>query len=101
MCGNHSGAKVGVLRQRLSLSEILSFMLQVHVLRQRTGWVKERLALKNFRQIELVDEIVGLDDERKKLQAQFDSIQAKINIASKEIGKLMGAGKKEEAEQLK
>ena len=87
--------------QRLSLGEILSFMLQVNVLRQKTGWVKERLAVKNFKQIALVDEIITLDDERKKLQAEFDSLQSKINSSSKEIGKLMAGGKKEEAEQLK
>ena len=87
--------------QRLSLGEILSFMLQVNVLRQKTDWVKERLAVKNFKQIELVDEIIALDDERKRLQAEFDSLQSKINSSSKEIGKLMAGGKKEEAEQLK
>src|SRR4051812_21788070 len=76
-------------------------MLQVNVLRQRTDWVKERLAIKNFKQLELVDEIVALDDERKKLQTEFDLTQAKINSASKEIGKLMGQGKKGEAETKK
>ena len=76
-------------------------MLQVNVLRQKTDWVKERLAIKNFKQLELVDEIIALDDERKKLQAEFDATQAKINSASKEIGKLMGQGKKDEAEKNK
>ena len=76
-------------------------MLQVNVLRQKPDWVKERLALKNFKQPELVDSIIALDDERKKLQADFDNTQSKINSASKEIGKLMGQGKKEEAEQQK
>jgi seryl-tRNA synthetase len=76
-------------------------MLQVNVLRQKTDWVKERLAIKNFKQLELVDEIVALDDERKKLQTEFDLTQAKINSASKEIGKLMGQGKKGEAETKK
>ena len=76
-------------------------MLQVNVLRQKTAWVKERLAIKNFMQPELVDEIIALDDERKKLQADFDALQAKINSSSKDIGKLIGAGNKEEAEQLK
>ena len=69
-------------------------MLQVNVLRQRTEWVKERLAVKNFKQLELVDEIISLDDERKKLQAEFDSLQAKINASSKDIGKLMATGNK-------
>ena len=76
-------------------------MLQVNVLRQKTDWVKERLAIKNFKQPELVDEIIALDDERKKLQAEFDATQAKINSATKEIGKLMGQGKKDEAEKNK
>ena len=76
-------------------------MLQVNVLRQKTEWVKDRLAIKNFKQPELIDEIIALDDERKKLQAEFDNTQSKINSSSKEIGKLMGQGKKEEAEELK
>lgn len=76
-------------------------MLQVNVLRQQPDWVKERLAVRNFRNVEIVDEIIALDDDRKKLQAEFDNAQSKINSASKEIGKLMGQGKKEEAEELK
>lgn len=76
-------------------------MLQLNVLRQKTAWVKERLAVKNFKQLNMVDEIIALDDERKKLQAEFDFLQSKINSSSKDIGKLMAAGNKEEAEQLK
>jgi seryl-tRNA synthetase len=76
-------------------------MLQVNVLRQKPDWAKERLAFKNFKQPELVDEIIALDDERKKLQAEFDNTQASINAASKEIGKLMGQGRKDEAEEQK
>jgi len=76
-------------------------MLQVNVLRQKTAWAKERLAVRNFKQPGLVDEIIALDDERKKLQAEFDSLQSKINASSKDIGKLIASGKKEEAEQLK
>ena len=48
-------------------------MLQVNVLRQNPDWVKERLAVKNFNQPQLVDEIIALDDERKKLQAAYDN----------------------------
>jgi seryl-tRNA synthetase len=76
-------------------------MLQVAVLRQNREWAKERLALKQFKQPELVDEIIELDDERKRIQADFDQTQSKVNSASKDIGKLMGQGKKEEAETLK
>ena len=76
-------------------------MLQVNVLRNNPEWVKERLAVKNFKQLELVDESILLDDERKRIQSEFDNTQAKVNNASKEIGKLMAQGKKEEAEQMK
>src|SRR4051794_25585596 len=94
------GRKVKVVQATVIFAKIFS-MLQVNVLRQRTNWVKERLAIKNFKQLELVDEIVALDNERKKLQTEFDATQAKINGASKEIGKLMGQGKKDEAEAKK
>ena len=76
-------------------------MLQVSVLRNNPNWVKERLAVKNFKQPELVGEIIKLDDGRKNLQLRYDNTQASINNASKEIGKLMGQGKKNEAEEAK
>lgn len=76
-------------------------MLQVSVLRNNTDEVKKRLAVKHFNQPGLVDTIIALDDQRKKLQADFDTTQAKVNSASKEIGKLMGQGNKEAAETLK
>jgi seryl-tRNA synthetase len=82
-------------------AKYINVMLQVNVLRNNPQWVKERLTVKNFKQLELIDEIIALDDERKKLQAEFDSLQSKINASSKEIGRLMSTGKKDEAEQLK
>ncbi len=76
-------------------------MLQVSVLRNNTEEVKRRLVVKHFNQPQLVDTIIALDDQRKKLQADFDTTQAKVNSASKEIGKLMAQGNKEGAEALK
>src|SRR5688572_29982244 len=76
-------------------------MLQVAFIRQQTALVKERLAIKNFKEIRLVDEILALDDDRKKYQLEFDTTQAKVNSASKEIGQLMAKGQKEEAENRK
>jgi len=76
-------------------------MLQVNLLRQHTDWVKERLAVKNFKQPELVDTIVALDDERKKLQGEFDLIQSKINSSSKDIGELMKKGQRALADAAK
>ncbi|MBX3254253.1 MAG: serine--tRNA ligase [Chitinophagaceae bacterium] len=76
-------------------------MLQVAFIRQETALVKERLSLKNFSETGLVDEVLALDDRRKKIQLEFDTIQSKINAASKSIGQLMGKGLKEEAEKAK
>ena len=63
--------------------------------------VKERLSVKNFSETELVDTILLLDEQRKKLQLEFDNTQAKVNSTSKEIGGLMAKGQKEEAEARK
>src|SRR5215831_1202234 len=76
-------------------------MLQLQLIRQNPQWIKERLAVKNFSEPNVVDDIIRLDDERKKLQLEFDTTQAKINSNSKEIGLLMGKGNKEEAESKK
>lgn len=76
-------------------------MLQLNVLRNDPDRVKERLSLRNFKDLNLVDEILSKDDDRKKYTFQFDETKAKINAASKEIGQLMKNGQKEEAEQKK
>ncbi len=85
----------------LSLRQIEIIMLQLQVLRQNPLVVKERLGLKYFAEPQLVDTIITLDDERKKLQLEFDNNQAKVNSTSKEIGALMAKGQKEEAEAKK
>ncbi|HVI46928.1 MAG TPA: serine--tRNA ligase [Chitinophaga sp.] len=74
-------------------------MLQVPFIRQNKELVLERLTLKNFKELALVDEVLALDDQRKKLTLEYDETQAQINSLSKEIGKLMAQGKKEEGEQ--
>src|SRR5215212_9960210 len=76
-------------------------MLQLNVIRQDPEQVKQRLAIKYFAQPELIDELLRWDDKRKEYQHEQDSLQAKINAASKEIGQLMAKGNKEEAENRK
>ncbi|MDR3716244.1 MAG: serine--tRNA ligase [Puia sp.] len=76
-------------------------MLLAGFIRQHPELVKERLAFRNFKETGLVDEIVRLDDQRKKLQLESDTIQSKINAHSKEIGQLMAKGQKAEAEAQK
>ncbi|CAL1521589.1 serine--tRNA ligase [Chitinophaga sp. MM2321] len=74
-------------------------MLQVPFIRQNKELVLARLALKNFKETGLVDEVLALDDQRKKLTLEYDETQAQVNSLSKEIGKLMAQGKKDEGEQ--
>ena len=76
-------------------------MLQLQVLRQNPEQVKERLAIKHFTETGLIDTILSLDEQRKKLQLQFDNTQAKVNSTSKEIGALMAKGQKDDAETKK
>ena len=76
-------------------------MLTLQQLRQDPAAVKARLAKKHFANPELVDTIIDLDDQRKKIQLDTDTIQAQVNSASKEIGQLMAKGQKEEAEVRK
>ncbi len=76
-------------------------MLQVAFIRQHPEVVRERLAIRNFGEINLVDEIIALDDKRKKLQSDADSNLARVNSSSKEIGMLIGKGMKTEAEAKK
>lgn len=76
-------------------------MLQVPFIRQHVDSVKERLAFRGFNKIELVDEIINLDDQRKKLQFEKDELLGKVNSISKEIGMLMKTGDKAAAENKK
>lgn len=76
-------------------------MLQVTLIKQKPDWVKERLAIRNFKQPELVDEIIALDEQRRSLKTELDEILRNKNLLSKEIGNLIRQGKREEAEAKK
>jgi seryl-tRNA synthetase len=76
-------------------------MLQVSYIRDNREQVLERLAVKNFKQPQLVDEIIQLDEKRRTTQNQMDTVSAQANAAAKQIGELMRAGKKDEAETVK
>jgi seryl-tRNA synthetase len=76
-------------------------MLQVAYIRQHKDEVLKRLAVKQFTDHALVEEVIRLDDERKSLKASYDETQAGVKSASREIGALIGKGKAEEAEEKK
>lgn len=75
-------------------------MLQLQVLRTQKDHVVERLSVK-YADVSVVDLVLSIDEERRKIQAENDEYLSKINSISKEIGKLMAAGNKEGAETMK
>ncbi|HMJ46176.1 MAG TPA: serine--tRNA ligase [Ferruginibacter sp.] len=76
-------------------------MLQISYIRLQKAIVKERLAQRNFANIELVDKLIEQDEELRKQKAHTETLQASINVASKEIGLLLSKGEKQSAEQKK
>ncbi|MFT3740884.1 MAG: serine--tRNA ligase [Breznakibacter sp.] len=76
-------------------------MLTLKYIQENKGEVIERLAKKRFDATEIVDQIIALDEVRKSFQVQADAKQAEANAIAKQVGALMQAGKKDEAEQVK
>lgn len=76
-------------------------MLQVNYIRENRDEVLAGLNLRNFKQPELVDEIIKTDEDRRQTQTSLDQLSAIANSSAKQIGELMRNGKKEEAEALK
>ena len=77
-------------------------MIDIKFLRENPEAVKENIR-KKFQdsKLGLVDEVITLDEERRKAQQEADQLRADKNKASKQIGALMAQGKKEEAEEVK
>lgn len=73
-------------------------MLQIQLFRQDKERIIEGLKKKNFKNLEIVDEIIALDEQKRQIQQTSETFQAQVNQASREIGQLMAAGNKEEAE---
>ena len=77
-------------------------MLDIKFLRENPEVVKENIKKKfQDNKLTLVDEVIALDEERRKAQVEADAIRASKNKIAKEIGGLMKQGKKEEAEAKK
>ncbi|MCR5279579.1 MAG: serine--tRNA ligase [Lachnospiraceae bacterium] len=77
-------------------------MIDIKFLRENPDAVKENIKKKfQDEKIKLVDEVIELDELRRKTQQEADNIKAEKNKLSKEIGALMAQGKKDEAEAIK
>jgi seryl-tRNA synthetase len=77
-------------------------MLDIKFVRENPEIVKQNIRNKfQDNKLELVDEVIALDAEKRAAQQEADALRAERNKLSKQIGALMGQGKKEEAEAVK
>ncbi len=76
-------------------------MLQLSYIRDNKEKVIKGLNKRHFKELELIDQVLDLDEKRRATQAELDQVLAQSNKLSKEVGALMKAGKKEEAEEIK
>ena len=77
-------------------------MLDLKFVRENPEIVKQNIRNKfQDAKLPLVDEVIELDEKSRKAKKEADDLRASRNKLSKEIGKLMGQGKKEEAEVVK
>ena len=77
-------------------------MIDLKFLRENPEIVKQNIRNKfQDQKLPLVDEVIALDTERRTTQQAADDLKAKRNSISKQIGALMGQGKKAEAEEIK
>ena len=77
-------------------------MIDIKFLRENPEAVKENIKKKfQFQKLPMVDEVIAFDKERREIIGKKEALQSQRNKISKEIGKLMGQGKKDEAEKVK
>ncbi len=77
-------------------------MLDIKFVRENPEIVKQNIRNKfQDAKLPLVDEVIALDQENRKIKQEVEALRAERNKLSKEIGGLMKQGKKEEAEEVK
>ena len=77
-------------------------MLDIKFVRENPDVVKQNIKNKfQDAKLPLVDDVIALDKENREIKGEVESLRAQKNKISKEIGKLMAQGKKEEAEDVK
>lgn len=76
-------------------------MLTIQQIKENPEYIIARLQVKGFDGKEKIEAILALDERRRNLQLQADTIAASLNKQAAEIGKLMKAGNREAAEAAK
>ena len=76
-------------------------MLQLHYIRENKNEAIERLAIKNFDAKVILEQVLELDTDRRRVQNEMDSLLNEANVIAKQVGDLFKQGKKAEADELK
>ena len=77
-------------------------MLDIKFVRENPDVVRQNIRNKfQDSKLELVDQVLALDKENREIKGEVEALRAEKNKISKQIGALMGQGKKEEAEEVK
>ncbi len=76
-------------------------MLQVPFIRENKDLVITQLAIKNIDATSMIEEVIALDEDRKRIQTSLDNTLAESNALSKEIGNLYKSGEAQKANLLK
>ena len=77
-------------------------MLDIKFVRENPEVVKQNIRNKfQDSKLELVDKVIELDKENREIKQEVEALRAERNKISKQIGALMGQGKREEAEEVK
>lgn len=76
-------------------------MLTLQAIRENPDYIVERLAVKGFEGRGVIDEVLELDAERRRLQTRTDNEASQLKKLAAEIGMHMKKGEKEEAEKIK
>ena len=77
-------------------------MLDIKFVRENPEIVKQNIRNKfQDSKLELVDKVLELDKENRAIKQEVEALRAQRNKISKQIGALMGQGKKDEAEEIK
>lgn len=76
-------------------------MLQLQFIRENKEEVVQRLAVKNIDGTEAINEVITLDEKRRKTQNELDATLNQSNLLAKQIGDLFKSGKAAEANELK
>lgn len=76
-------------------------MLQLSYIREKKEEAIERLAIKNFDAKPILEQVLELDNERRRTQNELDSLLNEANVIAKQVGDLYKQGKKAEGDELK